>query len=412
MDAVASLAGNDSWALSTTTVERLVDLAVGGRSTRVRASAADALETAAPELDARARDRVLEALRELTLGVPSPVQKPGVKVAGHHVDALADKLVCAYLNHHDAKVTEAFVAAITERTGARTDSVPVPDPLGFEQLLHDALENGHETAYAVLVGSRALDALTTSERERYGRFVATVLDDCPDPAVVSAIRPHATALLQQFESTAGGDEASVRAALADAVVDSLRTQLLSDNWFGSRSAVETLFEDVLPVVADADDALQATLQRAADEHAKTRQAMYEHFPALYDAIAADRRRDWTAFLVDLSVDSERTPHTAIQTLPELAARPTIDDATLQALLATIETRLTPAEWSSSAETPGTHVVEHFYALLERRPSVYDDFPTLRENVLRAADTTGVEYVDALLKYDTTAVWEPTATSHE
>ena len=41
--------------------------------------------------------------------------------------------------------------------------------------------------------------------------------------------------------------------------------------------------------------------------------------------------------------------------------------------------------------------------LERRPRVYDSFPMLCRHVLSTADTTNVEYVAALLEFETTAV---------
>lgn len=403
VEAVSALAANDAWDLSTGTVERLVELAVNGDSPAVRASAASALEEMGQRLDGESRERVLADLPALVFGVPAPVRRAGASLAGRLVDRVDESFVLDCLNHHDDAVTDAFVGAVREQSGATTASVPLPGPAGVEYLVRSALADGHRTAYAVVVGRRSLGGLTATERTAYVAFLTDRLADSEDHAGRGALVRHALGIVREDAPRQGGSWSLQSKRLAEAVVDRLRAALRSEDWSGSQSAVRSLFEDVLPVVGFADAEIRASLATAAHTHAKSRQAIYDHFPALYDALSGERRRDWLQFLVDLPVDSKRTPHALIQCLPALAARPSIEDATLRTLLARVAAAVTPERWPESTETPGTHVVEHLYALLERRPRAYDSTPALREHVLATADTTGIEYVAALLESETKAV---------
>jgi len=403
VDAISALAANDAWTASTATVERVLELAVHGDATPVRASAAGALEAMGSGLEGEGRERVLANVRALTFGVPAPVRRAGASLAGRLVDAVEAEFVLDCLHHHDDAVADAFVAAVRDRSGASTASVALPGPAGVERLLRRALENGHRTTHAVVVGTRSLDELTATERTRYVAVLTDVLTDGGDDAGRAALVEHALGIVREDAPSTGGSWSPALKGLAEAVVDRLRAALRSDERAVSRSAVRVSFEDALPVIGFADREMRASLTTAAQTNVKARQAMYEQFPALYDALSAERGRDWLAFLVDLPVDSERTPHALVQCLPALAERPSVDDSTLRTLLAQVAAEVTPEEWPDSRETPGTHVVEHLYELLERRPRAYESFPTLREHVLATADTTGVEYVSALLEFETLAV---------
>lgn len=403
VDAVAELAENDDWALQSTTVERLVALAVSGSDTRVRATAIAALQTTGPITTTAARESTLESLRALLFGVPASVRQAAGGLAGQHAHVLDDDLVGDCLAHHDAGVTDAFVDRARARSGARTETVPLPDPTGFDFLLRRAIDRDEEPVTEVLVGARSLKALTDDSRERYVDFLTSALAADETPSGSAAVVPHALGIVRESSRSSTTEWSRSLQGLAAAVLECLRRGLLDDDWLGGRRTVTRLFEDALPHLDVADVTVQEALATAATDHAKVRQGIYEYFPGFYDTISGERRRDWLEFLVGLPVAAERTPHAVIKCLPELAARPTIDDSTLRAFLRQVAGTLSPEAWSPARDQPGTHIAEHLHALLERRPRVYDSFPVLRRHVLSTADTTNVEYVAALLEFETTAV---------
>ena len=403
VDAVAELAGNDDLALPSATLERLVALAVDGGDTRVRATAIAALQTTGPITTTAARESTLESLRALLFGVPASVRQAAAGLAGQHAHALEDDLVGDCLAHHDAGVTDAFVDGARARSGARTETVPLPDPTGFEFLLRRAIDRDEEPITEVLVGVRSLEALTDDGRERYVDFLTSALAADETPSGSAAVVPHALGIVRESSRSSTAEWSESLQGLAAAVLECLRRGLLDDDWLGGRRTVTRLFEDALPLLDVADATIQEALATAATDHAKVRQGIYEDFPGFYDALSGERRRDWLEFLVALPVAAERTPHAVIECLPELAARPTVDDSTLRAFLRQVAGTLSPEAWSPARDQPGTHIAEHLHALLERRPRVYDAFPVLRRHVLSTADTTNVEYVAALLEFETTAV---------
>lgn len=403
VDAVAELAENDDWALQSTTVERLVALAISGSDTRVRATAIAALQTTGPITTTAARESTLESLRALLFGVPASVRQAAGGLAGQHAHALDDELVGDCLAHHDGSVTEAFIDAARARSGARTETVVLPGPTGFEFLLRRAIEVNEEPIIELLVGARSLNELTDDSRERYVEFLTSALTTDEAPSVSATLVPHALGFVRESSGSPTAEWSGSLQGLATAVLEYLRHELLVDDWLSGCRTVTQLFEDVLPLLNIADATIQEALVTAATNHAKILGRIYEDFPQFYDTLSGERRRDWIEFLVDLPVDAVGVPRDVIRCLPELAARPSINDSTLRSLLKQITRTLNPESWSPARDQAGTHIAEHLHALFECRPHLYDSFPMLRQHVLSTADTTNVEYVAALVKFETTAV---------